>query len=137
MRTWILLVVWAPLVGACHHVPQQVYADAEGVQQASRPPLLSAGRVADTRLLKSERGKIVAHTAFGVEPGPARVSIRGGENGAVTITAVSNAAGVLESELVPGECVVEARRVGAVPQSLRIRITRGFADTISFVLGQR
>ena len=102
---------------------------------SAQPPLMRAARIEDASLHQLQRGRLIVHTAVGYQPARAVVTIASAAaSGALTDT--TNSVGVLESKaLLPGEYLVSARRVGVVPQVVRIQVTIGFADTLFFTLG--
>ena len=122
---------------ACHSRQPTIYADNEGPRVSGQPPLVRAARIEDPSLRRLQRGRIVIHTAVGFQPMRAVVTVASGAASSGSFTDTTSTRGDLESRpLLPGEYLVSARRVGVVPQLVRIQVTVGFADTLLFTLGQ-
>jgi len=138
MSTKLLIGLFAAmLVAGCHARQPVIYASAEGLRIGEEPPLFRPAREADARLRSAKRGRLVVRTAVGSEPSSVRVALAGPGANHRPLEQVSTSSGTAEfSDLESGEYTVTARRVGLRPQTVRLMITAGFADTLLLSLGQ-
>jgi hypothetical protein len=114
-----------------------IYAESEGLRIGAHPPVFRPARELNAQLRSANRGRLVVITEVGFQPNSARVALSGPGATGRALELVSSPDGIAEfDDLQPGEYSATARRIGLQPQSVRLAIAAGFADTLLFSLGQ-
>lgn len=127
----------AILVVGCHSRQPVIHPNTEGLRIGEEPPVFRPAREEDARLRSANRGRLVVRTAVGSAPSDVRVALSGPGATGHLLEQVSTSSGTAEfNNLEPGEYTATARRVGLRPQTVRLRIAAGFADTLLLSLGQ-
>lgn len=137
MRYSILPIALLSSVAACHTSRPVLYADTEAVLTVAEPPALRPARSVDARLRAEQRAQLVVRSELSYRPNATAITLRKTDGTQRSVEQSVDAHGFAEfPELLPGEYTVTARRIGLQPQSVRVMVAVGFADTLVFHLGQ-
>lgn len=134
----VLIALLAGVVAvACRSGPRVFYAENEGLRIAEQPPVFRPARLVSDGLRSANRGQLVVRVQVSRQASEASVVLHPVAAGQSAVQQSTGRTGVTEfSPLIPGEYAVTARRVGLRPQTVRVVVAGGFADTITFGLGQ-
>lgn len=137
-RSFLISLGGAAILASCRSAPI-LYADTEcGNCTPSLPPFVRPSRAVDHQLQIAGRGRLVVRIDAYDQPTAALVVLERPSDRAHSIQQTTSSNGVTVFDaLAVGEYTVRARRVGLQPQSMRVLISIGFADTPIFGLGQR